>query len=190
MAYSSATRNVVKLAAAWAVILAAGICSIVYFHDLRAAVGLTLAAEDGDGTPAKTREPAPIRASPSSSGSTVQIRAGSNGHFHTTAQVNGRPVEVMVDTGASLVALTWDDARDIGLFLRDGDFRHKVSTANGQARVASVTLDSIAIGDITVRDVRAVVLEPGKLATTLLGMTFLSELSRAEMSRGLLILQQ
>ena len=121
---------------------------------------------------------------------TVRLRAASNGHFETTAYINGRPVEVMVDTGASMVALTWEDARRAGIFLTDADFKHKVGTANGTARVAVVTLSDVSIEDITVHDVRAAVAEPGKLETTLLGMTFLSRLARTEMSRGVLLLER
>jgi aspartyl protease family protein len=64
-----------------------------------------------------------------------------------------------------------------------------VSTANGVARVAPVTLDRITIGDITVRDVPAAVAEPGRLRTSLLGMTFLNKLSRFDMRSGVLVLQ-
>lgn len=65
-----------------------------------------------------------------------------------------------------------------------------MQTANGVARVAAVTIDTLSIDDITVRNVRAAVAERGKLGTTLLGMSFLSRLSKAEMSRGVLLLQE
>jgi aspartyl protease family protein len=188
MAYSSGTRNGLKLAGTWACMLGALALTFLHFGELREALGLKLAPADfgtltesgGRGSASPSRQP----------DKTVEIRAAGNGHFHATAYVNGRPVEVMVDTGATMVALTWEDARHAGLFLKDQDFRHKVSTANGSARVATVTLDSVSVGDITVRNVRAAVAEPGKLQTTLLGMTFLGELSRTEMTRGLLLLQQ
>lgn len=190
MAYSTGTRNGLKLAAVWAGMLGALALTFLHFGELRAALGLQLAPADF-GTLAeaggKDASGAALSRSPDK---TVEIRAAGNGHFHTTAHVNGRPVEVMVDTGATMVALTWEDARTAGLFLNDQDFRHKVSTANGSARVATVTLDSVSIGDITVRNVRAAVAEPGKLQTTLLGMSFLGELSRTEMTRGTLLLQQ
>ena len=90
----------------------------------------------------------------------------------------------MVDTGASIVALTFEDAASAGIHVRDPEFTHRVSTANGVARVAMITLDSVAIDDIMVRNVRAAVAERGKLTKTLLGMSFLGQLSRTEMSRG------
>ena len=83
----------------------------------------------------------------------------------------------MVDTGASQVALTFDDASRAGIHVRDRDFTQAVRTANGIARVAPVTLDRVSIGDITVRNVPASVSERGMLATTLLGMSFLKRLT-------------
>jgi aspartyl protease family protein len=96
----------------------------------------------------------------------------------------------MVDTGASIVALTHEDARNTGVHIRDSDYKHRVSTANGIARVALVTLDTLALDDIVVRDVRAAVAEPGKLTKTLLGMSFLGQLRRTEMSGGVLVLEE
>ena len=119
----------------------------------------------------------------------VALTAGQHGHFITDADVNGRAIEVMVDTGASMVALTYEDAERAGIFLNDSDFTHRVNTANGVARVAPVTLHSVSIGSIEVRDVRAAVSEPGNLQTTLLGMSFLSRLDRVDMRSGELILE-
>ena len=96
----------------------------------------------------------------------------------------------MVDTGASIVALSFEDARAAGLNVRDKDFTHRVSTANGLARIAPVTIDRISVGDIIVRDVSGAVMEPGKLGTTLLGMSFLSRLQRVDIRSGMLVLQE
>lgn len=129
-------------------------------------------------------EPSPIE--PGS----VAIPAGAYGHFETEAEINGRSVDVMVDTGASLVALTYEDAAHLGIYVNQGDFTHIAKTANGTARVAPVTISRISIGDITVRDVPAVVSERGKSERTLLGMSFLGRLSRVEMRGGTLVLQE
>jgi aspartyl protease family protein len=120
----------------------------------------------------------------------VSIPAGDYGHFQTEAEINGRPVDVMVDTGASLVALTYEDADRLGIYVNPSDFSHTAKTANGMARVAPVTISRITIGDITVRDVPAVVSERGKSDRTLLGMSFLGRLSRVEMRGGTLVLQE
>ena len=121
---------------------------------------------------------------------TVSIAAGDYGHFETHAEIDGRSVDVMIDTGASLVALTYDDAANLGIFVRPSDFTHVAQTANGTARVAPITISRISIGDITVHNVPAVVSERGKSERTLLGMSFLDRLSRVEMRGGTLVLQE
>lgn len=121
---------------------------------------------------------------------TVSLPAGAYGHFEAEAEINGRTIDVMVDTGASLVALTYDDARRLGIYVKPSDFTHIAQTANGTARVAPVTISRISIGDITVRNVPAVVSERGKSERTLLGMSFLGRLSRVEMRGGTLVLQE
>lgn len=123
------------------------------------------------------------------SGYTVELPIGDDGHYHADAEINGRPVRVLVDTGASMIALTAEDADASGIFVKDSDFTHLIQTANGTAKVAPVMLDRVSIGDITVRDVRGVVSEPGALTISLLGMTFLNELDRVDMRSGTLVLQ-
>ena len=131
-----------------------------------------------------------VAAAASASG-IVELRAGNYGHFEANAQLNGRTVQVMVDTGASLVALTYEDAERAGIFVRNSDFTHRSQTANGIARFAPVMLDRVSIGDITVRNVQAAVSERGKLQTSLLGMSFLGKLTRTEMRKGgVLVLQE
>lgn len=190
MAYSSGSNPLVKLAFSWGVAAVLGVLVVANRDDIHAflaANGLTFASAAAEqGLP-------PVRAaetSRSGDGGGVRIRANAGGHFETRADINGRTIDVMVDTGATVVALTYDDARAAGVHVGPADFKHQVNTANGVARVASVTLDRVSIGDIAVRDVRAVVAEPGKLTVTLLGMSFLSKLSKAEMSRGVLLLQE
>ncbi len=119
----------------------------------------------------------------------VEIAAARNGHFFTEAEIDGRPINIMVDTGATMVALSYEDAERAGIYVNASDFTHSVSTANGRARIAPVMLQSVSIGDITVRDVPAAVSEPGRLRTSLLGMSFLGRLSRFDMRSGLLVLQ-
>ena len=97
---------------------------------------------------------------------------------------------MLVDSGASIVALTYEDASRAGVYVRDSDYTQRVSTANGSARVAPVTLDRVSIGDITVRNVPAAVSERGKLGTSLLGMSFLGRLQRVDMRGGVLVLQE
>lgn len=125
-----------------------------------------------------------------SSGGDLEIAPNDNGHFETEAEVNGSRIDVLVDTGATIVALTYDDAERAGVRLSPADFTHEVKTANGVAKVAPVELSSVTIGDITVRNVRGAVTERGKLHKTLLGMSFLSRLSRVEMRPQGLVLHE
>lgn len=118
----------------------------------------------------------------------VHLKAQRNGHYLVTAELNGRPVEVLVDTGATLIALTYEDAERAGVSVREQDFTQRVGTANGTARVAPVRLERVEIDGLLVRDVEAVVSEPGRLATTLLGMSFISRLARVEMRQGEMVL--
>jgi len=120
----------------------------------------------------------------------IELKAAPSGHFETEARVNGSEIDVMVDTGATLVALTYEDAERAGIFLKPADFTHYVSTANGKAKIAPIAIGSIAIGDITVRNVQGAVSERGKLSKTLLGMSFLSRLSRVEMRSNSLVLHE
>jgi aspartyl protease family protein len=193
MAYSSSSNSLVKLAVSWGIASVLGVAVLAHREELRAFMrdnGLTIDV-GGPAAPALVATPHTAAASRApSSGPGVRIRATASGHFETRAEVNGRSIDVMVDTGATVVALTWDDARAVGVYVTQADFKQQVNTANGVARVAPVTLDWVAIEGITVRNVRAVVAEPGNLSVTLLGMSFLSKLGRAEMSRGELILQE
>jgi aspartyl protease family protein len=195
MALSSGTRQASALAAGWLVILASAGLSVLYFAEIKAAarglLGLHIAGTEGGSAWSETarRQEAGGTASVSR-GRVVELKAGTHGHYFASAEINGRPIDVLVDSGASIVALTYDDARRAGLYVRDGDYTHRVSTANGPARVAPVTLDRVSIGDITVRNVPAAVSEPGKLATSLLGMSFLGRLQQIDIRGGVLVLKE
>lgn len=122
-------------------------------------------------------------------GGMIEIKASNNGHFYAKADLNGRTISVLVDTGASAVALTYEDAQRAGIYVSDGDFTGRSQTANGVGRYAPVTIDQIAIGSVIVQNVQGVVLERGKSSVTLLGMSFLGKLSRTEMRNGVLVLE-
>ncbi len=189
MSLSTGTRSLVSEVAAWAVVAVMCAGMLTYFTELKtlvaAGLGVDLPQQSADASAAANA--GTPQAPPS--GYSVELRATDNGHFHTPAEINGREIEVMVDTGASMVALTYEDAERAGIYLNDGDFTGRVSTANGTARVAPITLSDVSIGDITVRNVQAVVSERGNLNVTLLGMTFLSRLDRVDMRSGVLMLQ-
>jgi aspartyl protease family protein len=192
MALSAGTRQAVGMAAGWLMVAASAAFSLLYFSEIKEVARGVLGLPD----PAAMREAAVPRgyrrpeAVSSAPGRVVEIKAGAHGHYYASADINGRATDVLVDTGASIVALTYDDATRAGVYVRDSDYTQRVSTANGMARVAPVVLDRISIGNITVRNVPAAVTEPGSLGTTLLGMSFLGRLQRVDMRAGTLVLQE
>ena len=112
-------------------------------------------------------------------GTATQIVRSADGHYWAQADVDGRAVKVLVDTGASVVALTREDAARLGLRLKPEDFTREVQTASGTARAAPVMLDRVAVAGASVDDVQALVVEAG-LSHSLLGMSYLGRLSRFE----------
>ena len=112
-----------------------------------------------------------------------------DGHFRATADVNGGDIEMLVDTGASIVLLTHKDAVKIGVDMDALTFNVPVLTANGKSHVAAVTLDVVSIGDVAVENVRAAVAEPGMLHASLLGMSFIGEIEEAVIRKDRLILR-
>ncbi len=120
-----------------------------------------------------------------------RIAADPLGQFSTDAEINGSRIpNMLVDTGATTVALSYEDASAIGAFPAPADYKYKVSTANGVAYAAHVKLHEVRVGNLVVHDVDALVGERGALTSSLLGMTFLSKLSRFEVESGALILRQ
>jgi aspartyl protease family protein len=193
MAVSSGTWQACALAAGWVAASALGALSLIYFAEIKTAtrglLGLQ-ASPSVETVSAERRRRSDEQRRASARGRMVEIKAGAHGHYYASAEINGRPVDVLVDSGASIVALTYDDAYRAGVHIRDSDYTHRVNTANGVARVAPVTLDSISIGDITVRNVPAAVSEPGKLGTSLLGMSFLGRLQQIDIRSGVLVLRE
>jgi aspartyl protease family protein len=117
----------------------------------------------------------------------ITYRANQGGHVMLEAAVNGSAVRFLVDTGATLVTLTTEDARAAGLIDSDLRFTERMSTANGVVQMARVTLREIRLGQLTMEDVDAVVVDsPQRLQTSLLGMSFLKRLDGYEMRDGAL----
>lgn len=116
------------------------------------------------------------------------ILKGADGHFWAQAEVNGSPVRFLVDTGATAVALTPDDAERLGLDVRALRYGQRVTTATGRSRAAAVTLDTLSVGDVRLQNVSALVIEDG-LDTSLLGMSYLGRLAGFEATREALFLR-
>lgn len=118
------------------------------------------------------------------------ISARPDGHYWTRALVNKKAsVEFMVDTGASVVALTFKDAQKMGLRPETLDYKWEIRTAGGITKGASVKIDSIQINQVHVRNVDAMVLRTD-LSQSLLGMSFLRELYSYEFRGNRMIIQQ
>ena len=122
-------------------------------------------------------------------GTTIVLPRARDGHYYLTLDINNVPVEFVVDTGASQVVLTQDDAKRIGLNPSSLSYLGTASTANGTVRTAAVRLDTVSLGAITDTSVRAVV-NDGQMFGSLLGMTYLSNFDSITIKDGQLILSR
>jgi aspartyl protease family protein len=121
-------------------------------------------------------------------GAEMVIRAGRNGHFLVTAEVADVEILFLVDTGASQVILTVEDAERLGHGVDSLEFSDRFETANGALRGAPLLLPGLRIGDLEIEDVRASVIR-APMPTSLLGMSFLSRLEGYEVGEEGLILR-
>ena len=120
----------------------------------------------------------------------VNLKADSRGHFNTTIKINGKPVEGVIDTGASLIAIDESTARRLGIKQSNLDYKYQSQTANGLSSIAIVMLDRVELGGIRVRNVQAAVSRDGGLPTTLIGMSFLKKIRTFQVENGRLVLKQ
>jgi aspartyl protease family protein len=121
--------------------------------------------------------------------SATELKADKSGHYFARAEINGTTIAVMVDTGASGVALSYEDAEKVGLRPHSLDYDTPVNTANGIVRAARVKLRRVEVDNVRVRDVDGLVLPEGALRGSLLGMSFLSRLSSFRIENGVLYLK-
>lgn len=152
----------------WALILLALVTAYVYRGDLQQ-VGSRITAGLIPGRPLTTVD--------ENGFNSVVLYRGEAGHYVADTLVDGSPIRMMVDTGATTVVLTYEDAGRAGLNPQQLNFSSVVMTANGPARSAYVTLPRFAVGGIERTNIQAGVAEQGKLDTSLLGMNFLNTLS-------------
>lgn len=117
----------------------------------------------------------------------IEVPVSRDGHYHLTLGINGTPIDFVIDTGASQIVLTREDAARVGIDPESLAFIGTAQTANGTVGTARITLDEVTLGDMTDLGVRAVVNE-GDLFQSLLGMAYLSRMARIEIADGLLIL--
>ncbi|MFD2182956.1 retropepsin-like aspartic protease family protein [Rhodoplanes azumiensis] len=164
--------------------------SIIVFALLALAFGATLpklyldaTANPAPATPAKAATPT------DPGGGSLTLLKDARGHFQTTAYLDGVRLSVLVDTGASVIALKASDAGRLGVRPRAAEFTARVSTANGTVMAAPTRIGRVDVGGIVVYDVAALVLPDGALSENLLGMSYLSRV-RFEHRHGRLIIER
>jgi aspartyl protease family protein len=133
------------------------------------------------GAEAGDYDAAAVADEPGGGAGVLSIPVSHDGHYYVDAMVGSTIVQFLVDTGASTVALTPDDAERLGLVLNDGDYYARYNTANGQVRVAPIVIESMRVEGNWVYDVDAVVVD-AETSISLLGMSYLRRLSNFEMT--------
>jgi len=122
-------------------------------------------------------------------GGFINLTKKRDGHFHTVGQLNGRTINFLVDTGASIVVLSSQDAKRIGLEYEHG-FVATASTASGDSPMYTIKANKINVGSIEINDVSVGVIEGRFPVTPLLGMSFLGELDMTQTGRTLKLEQR
>lgn len=118
----------------------------------------------------------------------IEIPRSSDRHFNLTMRLNGEPIDFVVDTGATEMVLSLDDARRAGLDPDELAFVGSARTANGTVSTAWTTVDEVAIGPVTFNNVRVAV-NAGEMRGSLLGMSFLDRFDRVEIQGNRLRLE-
>ena len=121
-------------------------------------------------------------------GTRIEVPRGPGGHYSLRLELDGTPVDFLVDTGATDIVLTTQDARRIGIDPAKLAFLGSARTANGAVRTAFTTVDTVALGPVVFNRVRVAVNE-GEMDQSLLGMSFLSRFERLEITRDGLVLE-
>ncbi|MGI1661312.1 retropepsin-like aspartic protease family protein [Palleronia sp. KMU-117] len=122
-------------------------------------------------------------------GARIEVPRAFDGHYYLTLRLDGTPVDFVVDTGATDIVLSREDARRIGIDPDGLAYTGIAMTANGQVRTARARVGEIAIGAIADRDV-AVSVTDGEMPGSLLGMAYLQRFARIEIADGRLLLER
>ncbi len=112
-----------------------------------------------------------------------------DGHFHLTVTINDRPIEFLVDTGASDIVLTREDAARVGFDPNRLDYWGMANTANGTVRLATIRLETVRLGEFIDKNIRASV-NKAPMEKSLLGMRYLSKFRAIEISNDQTILKR
>ena len=120
----------------------------------------------------------------------VELSPDRNAQFRTEVEIDGPRIHALVDTGASQVLLSAEDARAINIDPPASAYTAIAQTANGAVNFAPVRLRELRVGGITVYDVEGLVARPGQTAVSLLGMSFLRKLSSFQVADGHFVMKQ
>ncbi len=118
----------------------------------------------------------------------IRIASGQGGHYYTKGLINGTPVDFLVDTGATYVAMTAQQAEQLGIDYRGG-VPTEASTANGIAKAFRIVLNSVAVGNIVVHQVTAFVVNAPTTGPMLLGNAYLSRVD-LKIDQGVMVLSE
>ncbi len=119
----------------------------------------------------------------------ITITRRGAGLFRVEVRIDGRPVRMLVDTGASSVVLSAETAERIGIDTKTLNFRVPIVTANGVTEAATYIIPELSIGPIVETRIPALITRPGRLTESLLGHTFLDRLASYEVSGNRMILR-
>ena len=172
-------RKVARNAVAWVGIFLALMTGYIYRYDLQD-IASRMSAGLVPGSP--------VPSTALDGRDQVMLVRGDDNHFHAKALIDGKPVNFLVDTGASTIVLSHRDAITAGINVNDLIYSIRVSTANGNTQAARLSIGSVQIGAITRKHVSALVAQQGNLDTSLLGMNFLQTLSGFSFQSDRLIL--
>ena len=172
----NAVAEAVSLATAWMIVISIAVLSYTYRLEVMAVAERVA----GEFLPGSVME--------GPAGEAI-VSKRQNGHFVVDAKINGARAAFLFDTGASSMVIRAEEAKELGIDFGTLNFSIPVSTANGAAMAAETLLAKVAVGKITVRNVRALVAKPGALTENLLGMSFLEKLASYTVESNKLILR-
>ncbi len=135
----------------------------------------------------KSGSQAPAATVQDGSAKETRLKRKSDGHFYVNAEVNGELVHFLIDTGATGVALTEDDAKRVGIDFSPGEFDVVGRGASGDVRGKLVSIDRVSVDGKEAREVRGIVIEGGDIS--LLGQAYLSRLASVQMSGDHMVLR-
>lgn len=166
--------------------------SIMFFAAVLIGLGTVMAqmADKMSATPAMAKATVTTQDNARAGIRSLAIARDSRGHFQTEGRIDGQRIGFMVDTGASVIALNEKSAARFGLRPSPAEYNATVSTANGTIKAARTRIAMVQVGELTVRDVDAMVLPDEALSENLLGLSFLSKLKRFEYANGQMVLEQ